>query len=95
MSSLEIPAPAVLRATREALGLSQAELAAALGFGPHGDKTVRDWEHGYRNGQPFQPTPTAWAAFRYLLMIVETLRAFGPDHPSTRKMRDLLPETLR
>jgi len=38
--------PEALRATRLRLGLSQLELAKALGMAPSGDRTVRRWESG-------------------------------------------------
>lgn len=90
-----IPSPSALREIREKLMLSQNELSRALGFGPNGADVIRAWEKGERGGKEFKPTPTAWAALRYLLMLVETLKAFGPDHAATAKMRRLLPEALR
>ena len=38
--------PADLKAARERLGMSQAQLAAALRMGKHGGRTVRRWELG-------------------------------------------------
>lgn len=102
-----LPTPARLREIREAMGLSQMELASALGFGPNGAKTVRDWEAGKRASEPFRPTPTAWAAMRYLASIVSALKPYEsiPDgdydvldnaaHEAMRKLRSSLPEFMR
>lgn len=90
----EIPGPSALRVFREMLFLSQTELSAALHFGPNGDKTVRDWESGNRNGEPFAPTPTAWAAFRYLIGLADTYRSL-PSGDQRKKIAALLPESLR
>ena len=38
--------PKEIRAARKKLGLSQAGLAAWIGLGAHGDRTVRRWEDG-------------------------------------------------
>lgn len=65
-----IPKPSALREMRENLGLSQAELAEALGFASGGERTIRSWEKGERDGKPFEPTGLAWAAFRYLDILV-------------------------
>ena len=57
------PGPAgaeIFRRCREALGLSQAEIAAALNVS--GGRTVRKWETGERA----IPGP-AWVALRYML----------------------------
>lgn len=38
--------PTELKAARQFLGLSQAELAEALRMGPNGERQVRRWEKG-------------------------------------------------
>lgn len=62
------PSPAELRQVRESLGMSQPELAEALGFSD-GARTVRAWEAGERDGQAFKPSGTALQAFRFLIAI--------------------------
>lgn len=92
MLSASIPPPDQLRAVRESLGLSQPELAAAIGV--NDDQVVRAWEQGQRQGRPFQPTPLAWAALRYLALAA---KLYGQlPHGSTRHVIGLeLPEAMR
>ena len=91
----EIPSGNELRRMREELGLSQSELANALGFGANGAKVIRDWEHGDRADQPFKPNPTSWAAFRYLFLLVSIYRQLAPTDPTAVRLRGSLPLTLR
>jgi len=90
-----IPSCGDLRRMREDLGLSQSELSGALGFGPNGAKTIRDWEHGRRDGAVFKPTPTAWTAFRYLNTLVVIYRQLAPTEPLSAIVCLALPEVLR
>jgi DNA-binding transcriptional regulator YiaG len=90
--STAIPTNSQLRQIREHLGLSQAELASALGFRPQrGEHTVREWE----TDPDFHPTPLAWCALRYMLMVVEIYRETDAESPAHAKISRLLPETLR
>lgn len=92
---VEIPAPAVLREIREELGLSQSELAGALGFSPiKGPQNVRDWEHGRRDGKPYAPSGSAWAAFRYLVMLTVLYRSDDAEEDRRHKLRRLLPACI-
>lgn len=86
-----IPGPQDLRRIRERLGLSQAELAAALGFAASGERRVRAWE----SSEDDAPTPLAWTALRMMLMVVETSKepSIGPS--ALAKIRAILPECLR
>lgn len=94
--SAQIPPPKDLRQIREHLGLSQPELSESLGFSPgKGPQTVRDWECGFRYGEPFAPTPLAWCALRYLLTVVEIYRGLDKEDPESAKIAHLLPECLR
>ena len=94
-SLTEIPSANELRRMREELGLSQSELANALGFSANGAKVIRDWEHGDRADQPFKPNPTSWAAFRYLALLVDIYRRLGPTDPLADRIRGSLPAALR
>jgi len=95
IATTALPTPYELRLLRESLGLSQADMARALGFAASsGPKTVRDWEHGHRDGGPFFPSPTAWAALRYLLMVVEIYRCL-PSGAHRSRLAQILPECLR
>jgi DNA (cytosine-5)-methyltransferase 1 len=38
--------PADLKSARKSLGLTQTQMADALGLGPNGRRTVRRWESG-------------------------------------------------
>jgi len=91
----EMPKPANLRKMRESLGLSQTELADALGFGVNGPRTIRAWESGERDGKPFHPTPTALAAFKYLICLYEVYEDPLLDDVSRGKIYITLPEVLR
>lgn len=87
----EIPSPGELRRIRESLGLSQAELAHALGFQPvNGETLIRRWEKGI----DYRPTNTAWQAIRYLVMVMD-LYDDAPEGPERTKIGSLLPECLR
>ncbi len=44
--------PAQFKAAREALGLSQNDLAAVWGMGDNGGRTIRRWENGERPLNP-------------------------------------------
>lgn len=87
------PTPADLRHIREWLGLSQYEMAGVLGFKKTGHFTVRWWEDGKRNGFPFKPTPTVWAAIRYLTLSVMLYRQM-PSGAARESLRVLLPEVV-
>lgn len=89
----EIPTPKGLCAIREHLGLSQMELATALGFNPkNGEHVVRKWES---DPEHYRPTPLAWNCLRYLLLTVEVYREGNPESASHAKIGRLLPESLR
>jgi hypothetical protein len=90
-----IPSSGELRRMREDLSLSQSELSDALGFGKNGAKTIRDWEHGWREGAVFKPTPTAWVAFRYLTLLVAAHRQLGATEPLVAIINTALPDALR
>jgi transcriptional regulator with XRE-family HTH domain len=93
---IETPSPDDLRRIRERLGLSQRELADALGFTPNGTATIRAWETGERDGTPFRPTPLAVMALRYLDALVLVYNQIPYDDPiSQEKIRTVLPESLR
>lgn len=92
---IDPPTAGDLRLIREGLGLSQTELAGALGFGPNGAQTVRAWEYGEKDGKPFWPTPLAWAALRYLVMVVEMYQRMDRESENSARIRRLLPECLR
>lgn len=89
--TVEIPSNDDLRKIRESLGLSQDELAGALGFRDRGHRTVRAWEEDPK----FHPTQLAWNALRYLLAVVEIYRETDPETPAFAKISRLLPESLR
>lgn len=72
-----VPAPDELRQLREEIGLSQAELATELGFGPNGPDVVRAWEIGMRNGKPCAPTPLAWRCFRLIVVACRCINMGG------------------
>ena len=61
--------PDQTRAARDALGLTQAQLASVLGLGP---RIVRAWESGERN-----PSPTAALAVALMLYVNGVLRNEG------------------
>lgn len=92
---LEVPPPAELWEMRRQLGLSAEQLGSALNFGPNGARTVSAWEVGHRNGEEFKPKPTAWAAFRYLFILVEAYRALPAGSAVRHNIGRLLPEELR
>lgn len=86
-----IPSSTELRKIREHLGLSQYELSSALGFRENGERTVLRWEQ-----EPdYRPTPLAWSALRYMLMVVEIYREMDAESPAYAKISRLLPETLK
>lgn len=93
--SAEIPTPSDLRRLRESLRLSQSELASVLGFSNGGDKVVRDWERGERGGSSFRPTPTAWAAFRHIAILVDLYREEVIFPKTKAYLREMLPECLQ
>lgn len=86
----DAPYASQLRLLREDLGLSQAELADALGFGPNGERVVRSWENGDQ-----QPNPTSWKAMRYLAILVAVYRGMDREKDATVVLGSFLPETLR
>lgn len=86
--------PEHLLRIREYFGLSQAELAGVLGFGPNGEQIVRSWESGVRGGAPFSPTPLARLAIDWLYSLVATYRAM-PEGVIKNRVRQTLPEILR
>lgn len=90
-----IPAPGELRRAREEIGISQQELSSALGFGPNGARTIRSWEDGWRDGEVFKPTATAWAAFRYLIALVAAYRRLHPADPVRLLLEPALPDVLK
>ena len=79
-----------MRLLREDLGMSQNELAEALGFGPNGGKVVRSWESGES-----APNPTSWKAMRYLSMLVAIYRAMDKEQTATALLGSMLPEAVR
>lgn len=87
---LDVPTSGDLRRIREGLGLSQSEFARALGFGVRADRVIRRWE----DEEGFRPTPLAWAAIRYLVIVVE-LYGQMPAGDRKGKIRNLLPEVLQ
>lgn len=90
--STTIPTNSELRLIRQHLGLSQMELASALGFRlPRGELTIREWERD----PEFHPTPLAWCALRYMLMVVEIYRETDAESSAYAKISRLLPEALR
>ena len=89
MVPIDIPTAGDLRQIREGLGLSQSEFGSVLGFGPKAERVVRRWE----DDEAFRPTPLAWAAIRYLVMLLD-LYGQLPTGPRTDKIRRLLPECL-
>jgi DNA-binding transcriptional regulator YiaG len=60
--------PAEVRAHRQALGMTQADLAAALELSSDGKRTVRHWE---TEGGKFQSTGPARVALRLMVRIRE------------------------
>lgn len=90
----DIPSGAALRQFRTDLGISKYMLAEALGFGPNGHKTVHSWEDGWKDGEPFKITPTAWAAFRYLI-IAGRLYWSIPDCAERTEAAAMLPGVMR
>lgn len=84
-----------LRLMREGLGFSQSELAAALGFGPNGSDVIRHWEHGYRGGQPFKPTPVAWNALQFLVLLHSIYKQLELTDPLAACLRLHLPPDLQ
>lgn len=85
----QIPPPAGLRKIREDLGLSQSELALALGFARNGERTIRQWE----SDPTFKPTGLAWAAMKYLRCTIMLLRESGDA--DFGEIETMLPECLR
>lgn len=90
---LEIPDGATLRALREEIGLSQAELAEELGFKANGADVVRAWELGVRNAKPCHPTPLAWRCFRLMVAIWRATRM--SKNSCWEYAYDHLPDRLR
>jgi transcriptional regulator with XRE-family HTH domain len=93
-----------LRLIREKMGLSQDELAAALGFGENGRHIIRAWEHGEKDGKPFAPTPLAFNCLRYLSVLAKIADESSPIEEQMRgtvhiwlrqKARAALPEFMR
>lgn len=84
------PSADALRQLREQLGLSQSELAQALGFGANGARVVRGWEDG-----TFVPNPTSWKALRYLVLVTSVYRAMDPEQAATAVLGSMLPEAIR
>jgi transcriptional regulator with XRE-family HTH domain len=92
---IDIPTCGDLRNIREYLGVSQRELAVALGFTEDsGRKVIRDWEGGVRCGKPFKPTPTAWATLRYLVTVIDLYRTYTPESPTAKQIRLIIPRCL-
>ena len=60
--------PAEVRANRQRLGMTQADLAAALELSADGKRTVRHWE---TEGGKFQITGPARVALRLMVAIRE------------------------
>lgn len=91
--ALKIPPAGELKRIRESLGLTQSQLAAAIGFGPNGERTVWQWE----NDDGFKPTGLAWSAVRYLAGLADAHRAAkGANMPLlAARIREMLPEAMR
>jgi transcriptional regulator with XRE-family HTH domain len=90
---IEEPSRLCLRECREYLGLSQNELAAAIGFRDNGADVIRAWEQGERYGRPFAPTPLAWAALRMLVIAVRLWRSL-PSGAERNAIGALLPQMV-
>lgn len=101
-----IPSPDELRKMREAMGLSQPELAEALGFGPiNGPDIIRAWEAGERSGKTFTPKLPTLLAMRYLEAmhnVITTIDAEADDDEAWDRlsaaihaMRRAIPEFMR
>lgn len=67
--------PADIKEIRKRLGLTQAGLAAALGMGRHGERTVRDWE-------ALALTYLGQGALDHVMKLVAPEYVFGADFPS-------------
>lgn len=52
--------PEQFKQARQALDLSQAQLAIFLGMGEHGGRAVRRWESGERSPNPIAVTALRW-----------------------------------
>lgn len=90
-----IPQPAQLLELRESMGLSQHELGTALGFSPlKAGRIVRQWENGWEGHMPFAPTPTAWAAFRYLATLAAIYQSDEEGEDTKASVRRFLPVVL-
>lgn len=90
MVPFDIPAAGALRRIRVGLGLSQSEFGTVLGFGPKAERVVRRWEAD----DAFRPTPLAWAAVRYLVMLMDIYGRLPPG-PRKEEISGLLPECLK
>ena len=89
--------PAEALALRKRLGLSQLELAAALGFAnpANGARKIRAWEEGRRGLQDYPPPPTAAATMRYLESIYIVSRMPAVPIGVRDKLKSALPENVR
>lgn len=73
--------PPEIRAAREALGLTQAQLATIMGL--HGQPTIGAWEGGTRN-----PSPAAVRLIRLYLVLHEQAPHLLPeDWPVKREVK--------
>lgn len=52
--------PQEFKQARQSLGLSQSQIAAILGMGDSGDRTVRKWENGERSPNQIACTAVQW-----------------------------------
>lgn len=90
----DTPSCRTLREMREALGLSQRELAEAIGLGKQngsGERIVRSWEHD----PACIPSGAAWHAIRYLTAVAGLYRSMDHESLTGITIRALLPESLR
>lgn len=94
----ETPSPALIKQTREYLGLSQVEFANALGFtGTHGERTIAAFETGKRNGSAFSPTRSISRLMRAFVVakLARRLIMSGDQEKAALLLYHLLPDHLR
>lgn len=82
--SKDIPTANQLNQIRKDMGMTQSAMAIALGLSKK-TVTIAAWEHG-----DTKPTPTQWAAIRYLYTSCMLLGLMGDEE--WNYVRSLLPE---